>query len=106
MLDEQWLSIEKLRKQKLFESFEAGIDMLTNLLTNHLGKDTLNAEDNIDGGPGSGRYPKGSGKNPKTGKRTCFIKTRSNEEDSPFYLYRFKNNGFGDYDICCKEDYE
>ena len=75
----------------------------------------------IDGGPGSGRYPKGSGKKGQKkgrakkkkaeslpmnaeekskvghdinslyhskykGKRSCIIKTRSNESDSPFYL--------------------
>lgn len=133
MLDEQWLSIAELKEQQLFPPFEASIEILEKLLTNYLGKDTLEVEDNIDGGPGSGRYPKGSGKKKQKksslpmsslekakvghdinnlyhskykGKRSCFIKTRSNEEDSPFYLYRFKNNGFDNYDIYFKEDYE
>ena len=93
-----------------------------------------------DGGPSSGRYPKGSGKKnekssskkkkPKSlpmtvkekakvthdinniyhakyeGKRSCIIRTSSNEPDSPSYVYRFRNNGFDDYDIYSKEPNE
>lgn len=93
-----------------------------------------------DGGLGSGRYPKGSGKKnekssskkkkPKSlpmtvkekakvthdinniyhakyeGKRSCIIRTSSNEPDSPSYVYRFRNNGFDDYDIYSKEPNE
>ena len=138
MLNEQWLSMEELRSQSLFPPFEASLDMLTDLLKNHLTTSDTTDTITTDGGSGSGRYPKGSGKkNSKNkskkksslsitskerakvghdinnvyhakykGKRTCFIKTRSNETDSPFYLYRFKNNGFGDYDIYSKEDYK
>lgn len=36
MLDERWLSIEELRKEKLFPPFEASIDMLVNILQDHL----------------------------------------------------------------------
>ena len=130
MLNEQWLSIEELRSQQLFEPFEASIDMLIKFLTKQLGKDTLVVNDNQDGGPGSGRYPKGSGKkNQKTGslpmtekekakvshdinnvyhakykgKRTCLIVTHSNEPNSPAFTYRFKNHGFDNYDIYMKE---
>lgn len=80
----------------------------------------------VDGKPGSGRYPKGSGKKeaslPMTakekvkvmydinnvyhakykGKRNCYIRTSSNEIDSPTYYYRFKNHGFDNYDIYFK----
>ena len=90
-----------------------------------------------DGGPGSGRYPKGSGKKnekssskkkksqslPMTakekakvthdinnvyhakykGKSSCYIRTHSNEPDSPAYVYRFRNHGFDDYEIYMKE---
>lgn len=92
-----------------------------------------------DGGPGSGRYPKGSGDKGKKGsrkkksssmpmtakekakvthdinnvyhakyegKRSCIIRTHSNEPDSPSYVYRFRNNGFDDYDIYMKEPNE
>ncbi len=92
-------------------------------------EDSSNME--ADGGPGSGRYPKGSGEKkgkslPMTkkekikvghdinnlyhskyeGKRNCWIKTRSNETDSPFYIYRFKNHGFDNYDIFSKAEYD
>lgn len=40
------------------------------------------------------------------GKKYCIIKTRSNRKDSPFYLYRFVNGGFDNYDIYSKEDYD
>ena len=130
MLNEEWLTIEELRKKQLYPPFEASIDMLINLLTNQQTKDTLDDNDNLDGGPGSGRYPKGSGKKnqkksslPMTakekvkvshdinnvyhakykGKRTCLIVTHSNEPDSPAFTYRFKNHGFDNYDIYMKE---
>ena len=35
-------------------------------------------------------------------KRSCFIRTHSNEPDSPSYLYRFRNHGFDNYDIYMK----
>lgn len=91
-------------------------------------EDSSNMESDV--GPGSGRYPKGSGeKNGKSlpmtekekikvghdinnlyhskyeGKRNCWIKTRSNESDSPFYNYRFINHGFDNYDIIAKKEY-
>lgn len=57
MLDEQWLSIEELRSQKLFPPFEASIDMLINLLKNHLtpskSTDTLTIENNDGAPPGN-----------------------------------------------------
>lgn len=37
------------------------------------------------------------------GKRSCYIKTRSNEPDSPVYVYRFRNHGFDNYEIYMKE---
>lgn len=37
------------------------------------------------------------------GKSFCYIRTRSNEQDSPTYVYRFRNNGFDNYDIYMKE---
>lgn len=33
------------------------------------------------------------------GKKNCYIRTSSNEPDSPSFFYRFKNHGFNDYDI-------
>ena len=38
------------------------------------------------------------------GKRVCAIRTSSNEPDSPTYYYRFKNQGFDDYDIFMKTE--
>ncbi len=109
---------------------------------NQLRENMLTAQDSssnitikTDGGPGSGRYPKGSGEKSEgskrkkkeslpisekerakvghdinnlyhsryKGKRSCFIRTRSNETDSPTYLYRFRNHGFDNYDIYMKE---
>lgn len=91
------------------------------------GEDRSNISIASDGGSGSGRYPKGSGKAKESlsmlvkekakvshdinnlchsryeDKRSCFIRTRSNETDSPSYLYRFRNNGFDNYDIYMKE---
>lgn len=65
MLNERWMSLEELQSQLLFPPFEAGLDMLDDLLKNYLTTsnptDTLTIDVNIDGGPGSGRYPKGSG---------------------------------------------
>lgn len=40
------------------------------------------------------------------GKRKCWIKTRSNESDSAFYIYKFNNHGFGNYDIYHKSEYD
>lgn len=102
-----------------------------NGLTNSFTTDTLT----LDGGPGSGRYPKGSGKknqvsqreslpiSPKErakvghdinnlyharykGKRSCMIVTRSNEPNSPMYTYRFKNHGFDNYEIYMKTEHK
>ena len=54
MLNEQWLSMEELKKQSLFPPFEASLDMLTDLLKNHLTTsnttDTITT-DNLDGAP-------------------------------------------------------
>lgn len=72
MLDARWLSMEELRKEKLFPPFEASLDMLGNLLQNYLTADGsvgIISTEAYDGGPGSGRYPKGSGKNPRAGKK-------------------------------------
>lgn len=43
MLNEQWLSMEELRNEDLFPPFEASLDMLTDMLKNH-----LKTEDNTD----------------------------------------------------------
>lgn len=86
---------------------------------------------NADGGPGSGRYPKGSGKkNHKSlkmtakerekvthdinnvwharfkGLTTCMIVTYSNKNNSLAYVYRFRNHGFDDYEFLTKELHE
>ena len=64
MLNARWMSMEELRSQLLFPPFEASLDMLEDFLKNYLthsnSTDTITSEE--DGGPGSGRYPKGSGK--------------------------------------------
>lgn len=59
MLNERWLSLEELNGKFLFPPFEESVKMLTNLLTSGDGYYNVTSE---DGGPGSGRYPKGSGK--------------------------------------------
>lgn len=73
MMDARWLSMEELRRENLFPPFEASLDMLGNLLKNYLttsnSTDTLTVGE-LDGGPGSGRYPKGSGKNPRVGRKS------------------------------------
>ena len=55
MLDEQWYSMEELRKEKLFPPFEKSLDMLTNFLKKHLtprqSTDTITADENLDGAP-------------------------------------------------------
>lgn len=125
MLDAQWMTLEELRSEQLFPPFAASLDLLENFFKDYLTsadkKDNLKAE---DGGSGSGRYPKGSGKKslPMTAKEkakvthdinnlyhakykgecNCFIRTSSNKPDSPSYYYRFKNNGFNNYDIYFK----
>lgn len=54
MLDEQWLSMEELRKEKLFPPFKASLDMLVTFCKNHLtpskSTDTISI-DNLDGAP-------------------------------------------------------
>ena len=37
------------------------------------------------------------------GKSSCYIRTHSNESDSPAYVYRFRNHGFDNYEIYMKE---
>lgn len=72
MMDAQWLSLEDLQKEKLFPPFKESLDLLVHTMKNQLTSDepkvmiksTLN-----DGGPGSGRYPKGSGKSKGSGSQ-------------------------------------
>lgn len=59
MVAPRWMTLEELSREKLFEPFEESIKKLTSLLTGDDDPATITAE---DGGPGSGRYPKGSGK--------------------------------------------
>ena len=123
-------------KYNMFLPFELSVRELLNQLSQiqlTSGGTTSNISVEGDGGPGSGRYPKGSGDEGKTGKkkkeslpmtekekakvthdinnvyhvkykgkRSCFIRTHSNEPDSPSYLYRFRNHGFDNYDIYMK----
>ncbi len=124
-------TVADIMKCELFLPFRLSLqkllDCLSENMLTHL-EDSSNMES--DGGPGSGRYPKGSGEKkgkslPMTkkekikvghdinnlyhskyeGKRNCWIKTRSNESDSPFYNYRFINHGFDNYDIITKKEY-
>ena len=53
-----WFSLEELSELPLFPPFAKSLEMLKNTLTSADNSNTINA----DGGPGSGRYPKGSGK--------------------------------------------
>ena len=129
-------SVSDVLKYNMFQPFELSVRELLNQLS-QIQLTSGGTPSNIlvegDGGPGSGRYPKGSGDKGKTrkrkkeslpmtekekakvthdinnvyhtkfkGKRSCFIRTRSNEPDSPSYLYRFKNDGFDNYDIYMK----
>lgn len=139
MEDARFEAISDIMKCELFLPFRLSLNELlrniaevtTKPVENKLthSEDSSNMES--DGGPGSGRYPKGSGEKkgkslPMTkkekikvghdinnlyhskyeGKRNCWIKTRSNESDSPFYIYRFKNHGFDNYDIFSKAEYD
>jgi phage-related protein (TIGR01555 family) len=63
MLNERWLSLEELREKFLFPPFEKSLYMLEDLLKKYLTTDDWKVTVRLeDGGPGSGRYPKGSGK--------------------------------------------
>lgn len=131
--------VSEILSMKLFPPFRLSLQVLLENLQDILltqPDDSGNIE--IDGGPGSGRYPKGSGKkgrkNSRTknekakslpmtakekakvthdinniyhakyeGRSTCYIRTHSNEQDSPTYVYRFRNRGFDNYDIYMKE---
>ncbi len=122
--------ISDILKKELFLPFKLSLkELLKQLSESGLtpSTDKVNISVEADGGPGSGRYPKGSGKSKESlpmtskekakvshdinnlyhsryeGKRSCFIRTRSNEVDSPTYLYRFRNKGFDNYDIYRKE---
>ena len=53
------MTLEEFSQEKMFETFKESIKKLTSLLTGDDDPATITAE---DGGPGSGRYPKGSGK--------------------------------------------
>lgn len=134
MEDARFEDIYKVTEMNLFLPFRLSLEellrQLTEIqLTSEERKSSILIEN--DGGPGSGRYPKGSGKKKAKslamtkkekikvghdinnlyhskyeGKRNCWIKTRSNESDSPFYIYRFKNHGFDNYDIFSKSEYD
>lgn len=128
--------VSDVLKHNMFLPFELSVRELLNQLS-QIQLTSCGTPSNIsvegDGGPGSGRYPKGSGDKGKSrkgrkeslpmtekekakvthdinnvyhakfkGKRSCFIRTNSNEPDSPSYLYRFRNNGFDNYDIYMK----
>lgn len=62
MLNARWMSPNELQDQLLFPPFEESVKMLINLLTGGNADATLTSR-NTDGGPGSGRYPKGSSGN-------------------------------------------
>lgn len=53
-----WFSLDELSELPLFPPFAKSLEMLKNILTSAGNSNTIN----VDGGPGSGRYPKGSGK--------------------------------------------
>ncbi len=132
--------VESLLDMNLFLPFKLSLeDFLRQLNEIWLTADESPSNISIetDGGPDSGRYPKGSGKKnekssskrkktqslPMTakekakvthdinnvyhaknkGKSSCYIRTHSNEPDSPAYVYRFRNHGFDDYEIYMKE---
>ena len=84
MLDERWMSMEELQSQQLYPPFKESLDMLEELLKNYL--TTSNSADTLtlDGGPGSGRYPKGSGKNPKAGGEQSVSATGANKFSKGF----------------------
>ncbi len=69
MQELRWMALGELRREALFPPFEASLDMLEKFISKYLtisiSKDTIQLKE-YDGGPGSGRYPKGSGKNPKS----------------------------------------
>ena len=128
-------TVANILKKDMFLPFELSVRELLNQLSQiRLTADgeSSNIQIKGDGGPGSGRYPKGSGEKGKgsrgkkekkslpmtekekakvthdinnvyhakyKGKRNCYIRTHSNEPDSPAYLYKFINKGFDSYDI-------
>lgn len=61
MLNERWMSIEELRQEVLFPPFSESLKLLENLLLNDVENGIVSIQNTTDGGPGSGRYPKGSG---------------------------------------------
>ncbi len=129
--------IRDVLKMKLFLPFRLSLeDFLKRLDTIRLTANERRSNIEVDGGSGSGRYPKDSGKKneknasrkntpslPMTakekakvthdinnvyhakykGKSSCYIRTHSNEPDSPAYVYRFRNHGFDNYEIYMKE---
>ncbi len=143
MDDARFEDIHKVMGMNLFLPFRLSLEELIRQLTevqltSEVRQSNILTE--ADGGPGSGRYPKGSGKKKEKkrlgrkkreslsmtakekakvthdinnvyhakykGKPNCLIRTHSNEPDSPSYVYRFRNNGFDDYDIYMKEPNE
>jgi len=139
MEEARFEAIGDVLQYDLFLPFRLSLqELMKNLQEILLTQQSESSNIEIDGGPGSGRYPKGSGKkgskNSRTkkkkakslpmtakekakvthdinniyhakyeGKSFCYIRTRSNEQDSPTYVYRFRNNGFDNYDIYMKE---
>lgn len=64
MINERWLSIEELDNESLYPPFEESIKKLLKLLTKENSSDTLiEHQTTEDGGPGSGRYPRGNREN-------------------------------------------
>lgn len=134
----RFADVADIMQQEVFLPFRLSLqELLRNLQEIMLTQPDDSGNIITDGGPGSGRYPKGSGKKgqkkssekrkngslPMTakekakvthdinsvyhakyaGKSHCYIRTHSNEPDSPSYVYRFRNNGFDNYDIYMKE---
>lgn len=60
MINERWLSIDELDNESLYPPFEESIKKLLKLLTVENSNATISEQQINDGGPGSGRYPKGS----------------------------------------------
>ena len=65
----EWFTLEELQEKQLFPPFKDSLNKLKQFLQKFLtpldNKNTINSVD-IDGGQGSGRYPKGSGEDTNT----------------------------------------
>ena len=80
MTDPRWVTLRELAGMDLYEPFKKALLKYIKEYIINLTGESIQGIINADGGPGSGRYPKGSGENPRSDPTDAGINCMSFEE--------------------------